>query len=168
MAYRGRLIWPMQARISRLNTAATAANNIGGQPSGYDRIWREPVKTAAGADSRVYFPQIAIPCQARTEMGPFDKQVQLPSGRELEFKVKVTLHYADIEAAGLVGADGSAVFQPSDRLDALYRTDGVTLLRNFSDGPLYCVHVQDRSWGLSGLTRNLVMLYFDDRQESAR
>lgn len=167
MAYRGRLIWPFQARIERLDTAATAANAIASQPSGYDRIFREPVRTNAGVDSRVYLPPVAVRCQVTTEMSSYDKHVQLPGGRELEFDVRLTLHYTNLETMGLVQADGRSVFQPSDRLMAIYRRDGVTLLRDFSADPLYCIHVQERSWGLDAHTRNLLMLYFKDRQEGA-
>lgn len=166
MNYRGRLIWPSQARISRLNTAATAANTLG-QPSGYDRITREPVRTTAGADSRVYFPPVALPCQVQPKMGQYDELRQYPAGRELEFKMHILLHYPDLEMAGLLKPNGSSIFQPSDRLDAIYRADGVTLLRSFEDNPLFCVHVQDRSFGLDGLNRNLVLLYFNDRVEGA-
>lgn len=168
MGYRGRLIWPAQARIERLDTAATKANPAGtSQPQGYDRHFREPVKTAT-TDARIYKPEVAVACQVRTEMGPFDKQVQLPGGRELEFKIKLVLHYRELELNGLIGANGSSVFQPSDRLCAIYKADGVTLQRSFRDSPLYCVHVQDRSWGLDDLSRNLVMLYFNDRREGGR
>jgi hypothetical protein len=167
MGYRGRLIWPCQARIERLDTSATKANAIASQPSGYDRIFREPVKTAT-TDARVYLSPVAVACQVRTESGPHDKQVQLPGGRELEYKIKLTLHYRELELAGLLKPNGTAIFQPSDRLQSIYKTDGVTLLRDFSTFPLYCVHVQDRSWGLDDLSRNLVMLYFDDRREGAR
>lgn len=169
MGYRGRLIWPFQCRIQRLDTAATEANPLAGQPSGYNRIWREPVRTNAGADSRVYKSEVALPCQVRTEMGPYDKQLQLPGGRELEFKIKLTLHYNDLTmCGGLVDATGAVVFQPSDKLRAIYKKDGTTLVRDFTSNPLFLVHVQDRSWGLSGLERNLVMLYFNDRRKGSR
>lgn len=168
MGYRGRLIWPAQARIERLDTASTKANAIASQPSGYDRIFREPVRNAAGADSRVYLPAVAVPCQVQTEPGPYDKQVQMPGGRELEFKIRVTLHYLDLELRGLIGPNGSCVFQPSDRLVGIYKADGTTLQRSLVGSPLFCVHVQDRSWGLDDLSRNLVMLYFHDRIEGAR
>lgn len=168
MSYRGRLIWPMQARIERLDTASTQATAVAGQPAGYDRIFREPVKVSPGVDARQYMPAIAVACQVKTEGGAYRRAEQMPGGRELEYDVKIALHYQDLELRGLVGADGTTVFQPSDRLVSIYRTDGVTLIQSFASAPLYCVHVQDRSLGLSGLTRNLVMLYFKDRLEGAR
>jgi len=167
MGYRGRLIWPAQARIERLDTASTKENALAFQPSGYDRIFREPVRTADGTDSRVYMPAVAIPCQVRTEMAAFDRQFQMPGGRELEFRIMLTLHYKDLEVRGLIAPNGGCVFQPSDRLDSIYTADGACLQRSFADAPLFCTHVQDRSWGLSGLSRNLVMLYFNDRREGA-
>lgn len=167
MPTRGRLIWPMQARISRLDTAATAANNLG-EPSGYDRTFREPVRNTAGADSRVYMPQLAVSCQVNTEKGSNAKVVQLPGGLELEYNVRTTLHYGELETRGLMASNGASVFKPGDRLDAIYKRDGVTLLQDYEDmGYLYLVHIQDRSWGLSGLSRNLLMLYWADRREGA-
>jgi len=167
MAYRGRLIWPMQARIKRLDTASTKANAIGGQASGYDRIFREPVRTSTGTDSRVYTSELAFPCQVISERGAFDKLAQLPGGRELEFDLRTALHYSDIEAAGLSAPNGGTLLKPGDRLCSIYRADGTTKLRDFDDNPLYLVHVQDRSFGLDGLTRNLLLLYWEDRREGA-
>lgn len=161
--YRGRLIWAFQARIERLDTAATDANAIGGQAAGYDRIFREPVTNTAGVGARIYSSPIAVTCQVRSKK--FDEVVTLPGGRELEFDLRTLLHYEELEAAGLIGADGSTVFKPSDRLMSIYKTDGVSLRRDFSANPLFCVHVQDRGWGLSGLDRNLVRLYWKDRRE---
>jgi hypothetical protein len=157
----------MQARIKQLDTASTKANAIGGQVSGYDRIFREPVRSSAGADSRVYSSEYALPCQVISERGGYDKLAQLPGGRELEFDLRTALHYADLEAAGLCTANGSTSFKPGDRLCSIYRADGTTKLRDFDANPLYLVHVQDRSFGLDGLTRNLVLLYWEDRREGA-
>lgn len=168
MGYRGRLIWPCQARIERLDTAATKANAIGSQPSGYNRIFREPVTRASdGTDSRVYSAPLALHCQVTTEKDKYDELVQLPGGRELEFDIRTTLHYQEIEDSGLLAPNGSINLKPSDRLKAIYKRDGVTLLRDFADNPLYLVHVQDRSFGLDDLNRNLVMLYWKDRREGA-
>lgn len=167
MGQRGRLIWPFQARIQRLDTAGTAANAIAGQPSGYDRFWREEVSTNS-TDARVYTAPVAVSCQVRTEMGAYERLQQFAAGREREYDLKLILHYNELETLGLIGADGGVVFQPSDKLIAIYKKDGTTLVKNFADKPLYCVQVQDRSWGLSGLERNLVMLYFKDRREAAQ
>lgn len=167
MGYRGRLIWPFQARIARIDTAATAANPIGGQPSGYDPIFREPVSNASGDVSTVYTDPVAVQCQVRTEMGAYEQLQQFPGGPEREFDVKLTLHYFELESLGLIGANGGVVFQPNDILTAIYKRDGTSLVRSF-DPPLYCTQVRDRSWGLSGHERNLVMLYFKDRREGGR
>lgn len=167
MGYRGRLIWPVQARIERLDTGATKANAIGGQASGYDRHFREPVKTSSGADSRVYLSPIALACQVTTEKGDYEKQVQLPGGLDLSFDIRTTMHYGELELAGLLAANGSVAFKPADRLVQIYKSDGTTLLRDFSDSPLYLVHMQDRSWGLDNLSRNLVMLYWESARQGA-
>lgn len=163
MSYRGRLIWPVRAKIEQLDTAATKAN-AGTQPSGYDRFFREPVKFESGGDSRVYRDPVMVPCQVKDRTsGPYDKLEQFPDGRALRYNIRLLLHYTYLEANGLVDGAGRCTFQPSDRLLSLYENDGTTLIREYALTPLYCVHVQDRSFGLSGLKRNLVMLYFDDR-----
>lgn len=167
MGYRGRLIWPIRAKIEQLDTAATKAN-AGTAPSGYDRFFREPVKTASGGDSRVYRDPVMLPCQFKDRSeGPYSKLEQFPDGRVLRFRVKLLFHYIDLEMQGFVDSEGRCSFQPSDRLLSLYENDGTTLIRSFDAPELYCVHVQDRSFGLSGLKRNLVMLYFDDRDTTS-
>ncbi len=165
--YRGRLIWPCLATISRINTPSTEANAIGGQPRGYDRVWREPVETSEGEDSRVYFPPDVVQCQVRSEFGAYDKEDPYPDGRRLQYQLKIILHYKELEHKQLIGPDGGSVFQPSDRLDFVHRTNG-QLLKDFTKSPLYCIQAQDRSFGLDGLNRNLLMLYFDDRLRGYR
>lgn len=160
--YRGRLIWPFIARVERLDTAATKANTLG-LASGFDRVFREPVKNDT-TDARVY-RTVELACQVSTEAGPYERQVQMPGGRELEFDLRLVVHYADLEAAGLIDLAGNTSLQSSDRLREIVRTTGERV-RYFSD-PLFCVHTQDRSFGLSGLHRNLVLLYFRDRREGA-
>jgi hypothetical protein len=163
MTYRGRLIWPFIARIERLDTSATKANTLG-QSSGYDRVFREPVRNEAGADARVY-RTVELECQVSTEQGPYERQAQFPAGRELEFDVRLVVHYADLEQNGFIDLAGNTALQPSDRLREIVRKTGERV-RRFED-PLFCVHAQDRSFGLSGLHRNLVLLYFRDRREGA-
>lgn len=168
MGYRGRLVWPVQARIERLDTVATKANAIGSQPSGFDRTFREPVTRASdGKDSRVYMSEVAVSCQVIPDRGEYDSLKQRPGGRELEFDLRIGLHYADMEAAGFIETDGGVVFKPSDRLLKLYKPDSTTLLRDFTANVLYCFHVQDRSFGLDDLNRNLVLLYFRERTAGA-
>ena len=164
MGYRGRLIWPFKASISRLDTLATANNAIAGQPAGYDHVFREPV-TTSDSDSRLYRAPVMVTCQVRTEIGAYERQRQYPAGRELDYDVRLCLHYSELEASGLVTATGASGFQPSDRLDQIYKADGTTLVRDYTADELYCVHVQDRSFGLSGGDRNLVLLYFKDRTQ---
>lgn len=161
MPYRGRLIFPMRATISRLNTEATAAATVGGL-DGYDRIFREPVEDELGVDARTYLDPVVVNCQVQTERSPFEKLAQTASGREVQFKIRLCLHYFELESAGLIAENGSSVFQPGDRLDTIHTQTG-TLLRNFEPEYLFLVHTQDRSFGLSGGTRNLLLLYFDSR-----
>lgn len=173
MSYRGRLIWPFTVDIARLDTAATAAEaGVGYVTGGYDPDFKEPVMLDQGPGS----PDVStrqetlveqVPCQVHPEKGKYDGLDMTLSGAEMKFQLRLILHYVDLEARSLIDSDGSALFKVNDRLVAIRQFDG-TLVRDFSNKPLYITEVQDRSFGLSGLQRNLVMLTFEDRDSGVK
>lgn len=171
MSYRGRLIWPFTADIARLDTAGTAAAAGAGVVSGgYDPDFKEPVTLDQGAnlpdtDTRQETLVQLVPCQVHTEKGQYDTLQAMMSGIEKGFQLRLLMHYVDLEALSLVDSDGSSLFKVNDRLVAIRRFDG-TMVRDFSSNPLYVTEAQDRSFGLSGLQRNLLMLTFEDRDNS--
>ena len=169
MPYRGRLLWPMVLHISRLDTASTESNTLGNADlvAGYDRIFREPVTDEEGNDSRVYMGPVAVCAQVNSSQKGYARKIkQLPGGRELQYNIRTVLHYQELETRGLLTPSGDCIFQPSDRLDAIYNKAG-ELLKDFSCNPLFICHVRDAGWGLSGLTRNLVEIYWSDRRHGA-
>lgn len=170
--YRGRLIFPFQCSIARLDTAATLANTAGGAfpGGGYDHVFREP-QVVAGADNlddsaRVEAVVEAVPCQVVTGKGPFGQLQQMLGGTVHKVKIMLVFHYVQLEALDLVDADGSAVFKVNDRLVSISRSDG-TVMRDFEAAPLYATHVEDRSFGLGGLQRNLLAVTFEHRDTSS-
>lgn len=167
--YRGRLIWPQVASIRRLDTVATASqpSTIGG---GYDPDFREPVILPDGSSARAEQDEIRVPCQVRTESGAFDMlQMFGASGASPGFRMRIVLHYEDLEELGLVDVDtGRPVFVVGDRLAAIYTADTDELVRRFDSPQLFATQVQDRSFGLSALRRNLLEITFEDREAAVR
>lgn len=169
MSYRGRLIFPFYATVARLNTAATAAALSG---DGYDHVFREPAVDDGGdgaddVSARRESTVEGVACQVHTESGSFEKLAQAMGGPVKQYQLNLLFHYSDLEARGLVDADGSAVFKVNDRLVAVRDNVG-NLVRDFTGSPLYATQVQDRSFGLSGLRRNLLMVTFEQRDTSAQ
>lgn len=167
MGYRGRLIFPFYATIARLDTAATAAAVGGG---GYDHVFREPTIIDGGDDAedsnaRQESYVTGIPCQVHTERGSFDKLAQMLGGAVKQYQLNLAFHFTDLESLGLIDTDGSAYFKINDRLVSIYDSTGA-LVRDFTSAPLYATQVQDRSFGLSGLGRNLLMVTFEQRDTS--
>jgi hypothetical protein len=172
MGYRGRLIWPFAVTIARLNTSATASNTGGGAvTSGFDHDFREPQVLDGGdgaedTSTRTETLIELLPCQIHTAKGQFEQMTQMLSGAVFKYNLPLVFHYIDLETRGLVEDDGSPIIKPNDRLVALYRNDG-TLIRRFDNPELFAAQVQDRSWGLSGLQRNLLMINFKERETSS-
>ena len=172
MSYRGRLIWPFAVDIARLDTAATlAAAGTGGVTAGYDPDFREPVTLDAGpnnpdTDTRQEITVSLLPCQVHPERGNYEALQMMLSGAVKQYNLRLVFHYLDLETRSLVDTDGSSLLKINDRLVAIRRNDG-TLVADFSARPLYVTQAQDRSFGLSGLQRNLLMLTFEERETSS-
>ena len=172
MSYRGRLIWPFLCDISSLDTAATAAfPGTGGVVGGYDPDFREPVMVDQGptlpdVSARQDRIRQHIPCQVHPERGNYNALNQKLSGSDKNFSLRLIFHYIDLECMGLVDSDGRPLLRLNDRLLVIRQQAG-SVVRDFCDHQLYATEVQDRSFGLSGLQRNLVMVTFEDREASS-
>lgn len=170
--YRGRLIFPFSCTIARLDTAATLANTGGAIfDEGFDHVFREP-QVVPGSDNldtstRVEALVELVPCQIHNERGPLNQLNAMLGGNSPTSKLMLVFHYIDLETRALVDTDGSAVFKVNDRLVSLSTNMGV-LIRDFEADPVYATHVQDRSFGLSGLQRNLLAVTFERRDTSAK
>jgi hypothetical protein len=165
---RGRLINPFAAQIHRLNTLATDADPDGAGPlaSGYDDVFREPVKLPAAGDEgegethRVEMDPILVPCQV--EMGSLEKTQMFFSGNSPDDSLVLVFHMQDLETLGLVDPTSKMPkLKASDRLGAIYTLEGV-LVQTFQR-PLYATGMQPGGFGF-GNARNLLFGYFSSRQ----
>lgn len=166
-SYRGRLIFPFLAEIAQLDTLETDLTDPAGDAdSGYDDIFREPaMDTTTEEPVRVEKPSILLPCQVETEAGDYEDLNMLLTGNSPKTLVQLVFHYQDLENTGLVDVDGNPGLRINDRLVAIYTSDTGALVQTMRV-PLYATQVQSRSFGLSGLRRNLCLVSFQDRQES--
>jgi hypothetical protein len=169
---RGRLINPFLAEIAQLDTAATAADPDGAGPgvSGYDPDFKETVilGTPGGErlDARKEKPPIRVPCQV--EVGAFEALQQLAAGNSPNSRIVLVFHFRDLERMGLVDtATGEPLLRINDRLVAIHRMDGVLVQAVRTPPRLYATEVQPQSFGL-GLSRNLLLVTFDEREVAVR
>lgn len=121
---RGRLIQRFVAVLYRLDPVATAAVTGGG----YSAAFREPVRvpdgTQLGSASRREKAALRLRCQVdRTN---FDGASLLRGGYQPENELHLALHWPELEAAGLIAADGTPLLAPGDRVSALETLAGAT------------------------------------------
>lgn len=163
---RGRLIYPFIAEIAALNTLATSFN---GAPlaDGYDFDFKEPVKKADGTTSRVYDASFRIECQVETESAgdTFDKLGMRNLGDDGDTEIKLCFHFQDLEDMGLVDANGRGQINKGAKLVAIFDSDGEEV-DNYAERSLFVVEAQPRSYGLSSLKRNLLVVTFRYRMTS--
>ena len=168
---RGRLIWPMLAEIAQLDTDATAQDPDAGGPltAGYDDVFREPVKlppagSGGGTTHRVDKPPVLLPVQVEPQV--FEQLQMLATGNSPTSLIRLVFHYRDLEAAGFVeAATGRPLLRINDRLVSIrdYRTQ--ELIEEIPNPPgLWATQVQSRSFGLSSLKRNLLLVTFEERR----
>lgn len=156
---RGRLIWPFIVEIAPIDTEAAEAE---------DRVdWRmrEPKKLSDGTEGRVEGTSYRLPCQFETEGDAFEDLRMMGHGDSPNSAIKCTFHFEDLEDLGMVDVQGRATIRKHDRLVAVYDCDEI-LVQEFVDVPLYATEVQPRSFGLSSLKRNLLLVTFTRRDTS--
>jgi hypothetical protein len=137
---RGRLINRATIRLYRLDATASDAV-VGG---GYDDDLRclLPVddNTQLGTSSRVEQAPVDLPCQVgRRAWGAATPR---GSGYEIDYDLEFVLFIPDLEAAGLMDANGTPEITNGDRVGALLRIDG-TVEETFDNPPgLFVVRVE--------------------------
>jgi hypothetical protein len=172
---RGRLIWPVVARFARLSLSGTAADPDGAGPltTGYDPDFRAPVAVHAGGS------QVGTP--ARAELADLDLDVQVEdqawealremrTGDAERVEMSLVIHFRQLERLGLVDATTGDALAPriGDRLKSLHRKGTLALIQAVPTPPgLYVVEAQPRSHGLSGGTRNLLVVTLRERATSS-
>jgi len=165
--YRGRLIWPFVADIARLDTAGTVAEpGAGNVVTGYDPDFREPVVYAAGDSPRAEIEVLGLPCQVHPDKGDFNNLQMMLSGAVKAYSLHLCFHYIDLEARNLVDTDGSALIKNNDRLIRIRHLITGQIVSDFTNRPVYVTQPQDRGMGMSALSRNLLMVRFEERETS--
>lgn len=173
MSYRGALIFPISAEIARLDLTGTASDPDAGGPlvSGFDADYREPTLLPSGdglgtANRREVLLQIPAQVDAYDSgHEDFDRLQMLPTGDAKSAVMILILHFADLEAMGLVDATtGRSLIKQGDRLNALYRPTG-ELIQTFPNPPgLFCREAEPIGIGFDG-QRNLLKLTFQSRDQ---
>ncbi|TXH17462.1 MAG: hypothetical protein E6R03_03915 [Hyphomicrobiaceae bacterium] len=156
---RGRLIFPMTCRYEPLDTAATAAQDGG---TGYDRDFREPIRRPDRTTSLTYGDPIEVECQVETEDDVQRLLDQQTHGDQSKSEVRLCFHFQDLEDQGLVDDNGRALIKNGDHLLALLDVDG-NILDDYAQMDLVVTHAQPRSYGLSSLRRNLLLVTWSRR-----
>lgn len=169
---RGRLIHPFLAELAQLDTAATAADPDGSGPlaSGYDVDFKEtvliPTESGRRADARRENAPIRVPCQV--EVAAFEALQAFAAGNSPNSRLLLVFHFRDLERKGLVDpTTGEALLRVNDRLVGIYDLTGRLIQRVRTPPGLYATEVQPQSFGL-GLARNLLLVTFDEREQSVR
>lgn len=174
MGYRGRLIFPFKAEVVRFSQDGTAADPDGAGPltSGYDDVFREPVLLPTvdrvGVVHRVELAPIMIPCQV--EDRAWESLRAQRGGDSPRVELTIVFHFRDLERLSLVDVTtGDALIRKGDRLASIrdFRTEALVQAVRTPPG-LYVQEAQPRSYGLSGLSRNLLTVVFEDREVSTR
>lgn len=174
--YRGRLIWPVVARIARLDPSGTAADPDAAGPltSGFDADFREPVKvpvagSTVGATSRKELADLDLPVQV--EDAAWEALEEMRTGDASESRLVLVFHFADLEARALVDPTTGDALAPrkGDRLVAILDPHTNAVVQAVTTPPgLYVTEARPASFGLSARTRNLLLVTFESRDQSVR
>ena len=164
---RGRLIFRYLADIASLNTVGTAAI-VGG---GYDDEFREPkiVAPVSGSSRGVVSraeTTITLPCQIEPQV--FEDLQMLSTGRSPNSTLALCFHFKDLEDLGLIeAATGRPKIHINDRLDSIRDFKTGALIEKIPNPPgFFATQIQSRSFGLTALKRNLLLVTFEERELS--
>jgi hypothetical protein len=163
MGYRGRLIFPMTARILRMDTATMTE-------AAFDDVFREPIQvpdgTQSGHDARVDMAPLDLPAQVEDQ--DWKTLSMEMTGNDPRTTVTLVFHMRDLEARGLLHPTTKNALCPAvgDRLDAIVDPRSGAIMRMAPDPGVYCVSAVPRSYGLSGLQGNLIVATFVERSKS--
>lgn len=161
---RGRLIFPFLAELRRLNTEAMAT-----QAPGYDEDFKEPALLDVDGDGegepyRCEHPPIRVPCQVEPET--IEALRMTTAGNTPQSRLDLVFHFSDLERLGLVDLQtGEALVRPSDRLGALFDTEGNLVWAIRTPPGLYVTEARPAGFGLFRRRprRNLLIVSFSDR-----
>lgn len=151
---RGRLIFPFEARINRIDTSATRAANS------YDDDFR---CLAPGATRTEMIP-LTLRCQV--EINTMELQRMSRDGNVPLRLMQLIFHFQDLEREGLVhGVSGDALIRVNDRLTGIYDARTHAIVQEIPQGGMYATKVEPNAFGI-GMKRNLLFVVFADRPQA--
>lgn len=167
---RGRLINAFVVSIAPIDTAAIAGDPDAGGPltSGYDKDFREPVvRTVGGVRTTGRKEKTPIDVRCQIEPAVWDALTQIAGGNMPNAQLVLAVHFRDLEAAGMIDANGDATIRVNDRLVAIKDELGNVLQTILDPHGLYVTQAMPTSFGL-GRSRNLLIVTFEDREHGTR
>lgn len=173
---RGRLVFAFVAELHRLDTKGLATEDPDGAGplvSGYDPDFKEPVLVDTNDDGigeriRKEHPPVRIPCQV--EPDAFEAMQEYASGNSPRSRVRLVVHFADLERMGLVDpGSGDAMIRVGDRLGAIYDLGGALVQAVRTPPGLFVTEAKPMGFGLNlpRPRRNLLLVTFEDRELAA-
>lgn len=175
---RGRIIWTHLADIYTLDSAETNKDPdlAGPLTSGYDDVFMEPVRVQEsagefgaprGVSARKEKKQAKVPVQIKDDN--MEVLQQMVSGPTPGARLTTYIHYRTLEDLGLLDSDKVPSIFRNCRLDSIYHARSGELLHRFTtERALYAQEIRPVGWGLSGGRINLLMIRFEDREQSDR
>ncbi len=154
---RGRLIWPFKATLAPLDLVATeeAADHDFGDV---------PERLEVESENRIV---LSVQVETGNDLAGGRQRLR-PHGNDPAYEIRLIAHYEELEDLGLVDEQGRPAIPPNHRLVALHDIDD-QLVREYPPADdrkaLFCVKIDDGSFGLSGLSRNLLRLDYAARDD---
>lgn len=165
---RGRLIHPYQVEIAQVDRSATDADPLGPATEGYDDVFREPALARADAGDRVgevnRVEAAPITLHAQIESRSFEQLMQMYQGNAPRSQIDLVFHFRELEANGLVDANGLPMLYIGDRLHRILDKAG-NLVQTIPNPPgLFAMEILPRSFGFGG--RNLLVVSYAQRDQA--
>jgi hypothetical protein len=182
MVFRVPLLFPNAVVISRLSTQLTRDNDPDGAGplvGGYDPDFNEPyayedTETSPQTgeelrtDTRIYLPQIRIPCQVETT--DFEEVRQTFGGDAPVTDMTFVLHNKDLRQMGLLDESEECACVPklktNDRIDRVERRGSRKVTQRFKES-LYIYEIKPGSWGMGPSGQDLQIVFTSSRPSTS-
>jgi len=168
---RGRSLRPMLLEIERVDVTATrSADGYNDElaqprvvPAIADPLAAPPKGAPRGADATAYMLPVRV--LAQVEVGIRGLAVNMlgmvHTGNQPKFKIDASIHFGDLEAEGLIDAEGHPAFRTGDRLTKILHAVTGELVETVENG--YISRIDSTSFGLGAAQRNLCIITFESR-----
>jgi len=163
---RGRLIFPFDCTIERVDAGLTAHTD-----GGYDDDFRAPTITPGSGSARgaVVRETCRVTVPAQVESDEQARLRMLAAGKSPKNHRVLIFHFRDLERLSLVDAAGKPLLgDPGDKLVEIREPGSCALVEDLSGdaGGFYAVEARSIGFGL-GPKRNLFLVVFEQRDRSA-